>query len=292
MFRPRPNQPPTGTDALRRGTAALRAAGIEEPALEAELLLRHVLGLDKTYFYLHLPELLTAEQQRAFLKLLGDRAAHKPAAYITGHREFYGLDFRVQPGVLIPRPETELVVELCLHFARERIEHGERVRFADVGTGSGAIAIAFARHTPAAEVLATDRSGEALVIAGYNAKQLRVAGRIRFFEGDLLDPIPGQLDLVAANLPYVPTAVCDSLAPEVRDWEPRQALDGGPDGLDQIRRLFAQLPARVRPGGAVVLEIGHDQGPALLELAAGLPRSRTSISKDLSGHDRVVLIEL
>jgi len=292
MFRPGPNQPPTGTDALRRGTAALRAAGIDDPALEAELLLRHVLGLDKSYFFLRLPDQLSHEQHRSFLKLLGERAAHKPAAYISGHREFYGLDFRVQPGVLIPRPETEMLVEQSLALAGDLRDRGKRVRIVDVGTGSGAIAIAVAKHAPEAEVLATDRSRDALVIAAYNARQMRFAGRVKFLEGDLLDPVHGQVDIVAANLPYIPSAAIESLAPEVKDWEPREALDGGADGLDAIRRLIACLPVRVRPGGAAVLEIGYDQGSAVLALTASLGCASTTIVKDLSGFDRVAVIKL
>src|SRR5579871_3223773 len=134
-------EPATGSEALHAGVVALRSAGIEDAELEAEVLLRHVLGRDRTGFYLHLPEHLTQDQQKAFRDLLALRRTHKPLAYITGHREFYGLDFRVQPGVLIPRPETELLVDVCLNLARERFSRGERVRFVDVGTGSGAIAI-------------------------------------------------------------------------------------------------------------------------------------------------------
>jgi release factor glutamine methyltransferase len=282
--------PTTGNAALRRGIVALRAGGIEEPELEAELLLRHVLGRDKTYFYLHLPEHLDPEQERAFHELLRQRLTHRPLAYITGHREFYGLDFRVQPGVLIPRPETELVVERCIAIARERLARGERVRFVDVGTGSGAIAIAVAKHLPAAEVYATDASPEALVIAGYNARQLRVAGRIRFLQGDLLRPVPGTVDLIAANLPYVPSAVCETLAPEVRDFEPRQALDGGSDGLRVIARLLEQLAVKLHSAGAVVIEIGYDQGEAMRALVAEILRMPAEILQDGAGRDRVAII--
>ncbi|MHB8574466.1 MAG: peptide chain release factor N(5)-glutamine methyltransferase [Dehalococcoidia bacterium] len=283
-------QSPTGSEALRRGIVALRAAGIEDAALEAEVLLRHVLGRDRTYFYLHLPDQLEGAQDQAFRELLAQRAAHRPLAYITGRREFYGLDFSVQPGVLIPRPETELVVERCLAIARERIDQGRRVRFVDVGTGSGAIAIAFAKHLPTAEVIATDISPEALVIAGYNAKRLRVAGRVRFMQGDLLKPVTGTIDLIAANLPYVPTHVVLTLAPEVRDHEPRAALDGGSDGLQQVRRLLAQLVTRLATGGTAVLEIGHDQGAAVRRAALELCGVAAEIAKDQAGNDRVATV--
>lgn len=292
MFRPGPNQPPTGTDALRRGTAALRAAGIAEPAFEAELLLRHVTGLDRAALFLRLPQPLTGDDHRGFLKLLGERASHKPSAYITGHREFYGLEFHVEPGVLIPRPETEMVVEQCLRLARERLQRRQPVTLIDVGTGSGVIAIAVAKHLPAVEVLASDLSDAALIIAGFNAKRLRVAGRVCFLPGDLLDAAHGQVDIVAANLPYVPTAVWATLAPEVRDFEPRQALDGGSDGLDVIRRLLAQLRTRVRLGGAAVLEIGYDQGAATRDLAAEIACVHCEILQDLAGKDRVAVLNL
>ncbi|HEY7295551.1 MAG TPA: peptide chain release factor N(5)-glutamine methyltransferase [Dehalococcoidia bacterium] len=286
-----PSATPTAAAALQRALLQLRAAGVEEPQLEAELLLRHVLGLDKTCFYLRLPEALTAEQYARFLDLVGQRLQRRPLAYITGHREFYDLDLHVAPGVLIPRPETELVVERCLEIAREMDRGGRRVTFVDVGTGSGAIALSVAKHLPQIEVLATDCSPAALSVAAYNARRLRLAGRVRFLPGDLLDPVPGQVDLVVANLPYVPTAVWQTLAPEVREHEPRVAVDGGPDGLVEIRRLVAQLPAHVRPGGAALLEIDPDQAAALGGLAETIG-ARATILPDLMGRARVVVMEL
>ncbi|HZU76684.1 MAG TPA: peptide chain release factor N(5)-glutamine methyltransferase [Dehalococcoidia bacterium] len=290
MVAPFSTTPGTTADALRRGTIALRAAGVEEPQLEAELLLRHVLGLDKTCFYLRLSEPLTERQQRAFLELLAQRRAHKPAAYIVGQRAFYDLELRVGPGVLIPRPETELVVEHCLALLRERVAAHGSARFVDVGTGSGAIALVIAKHLPAVEVLAVDQSPEALVIAGYNARLLRLSGRVRFAQSDLLDAVREPVDVVAANLPYVPTAEWEQLPPEIREHEPRAALDGGPDGLDVIRRLFAQLPGCMRPGGAAVLEIGHGQGAAVQELARELAGVPAAIEPDLAGRDRIAVL--
>lgn len=287
-------EPPAGAiaDALRRGSGALRAAGIEDPALEAELLLRHVLGWDKTTFFARLQDTLPPEQRDAFLGLLRQRLAHKPSAYITGRREFYGLDLHVAPGVLIPRPETEHVVEHCLRLGRALCAAERRATFVDVGTGSGAIALAVARHLPQIEALATDSSPAALAIAAYNAKRLRLAGRVRFLHGNLLEPVPGPLDLIAANLPYVPTAVCESLAPEVREHEPRAALDGGTDGLDLIRRLLGQAAGRLRAGGAIVLEIGHDQAEPLRVLLEGIPGASGEVYPDLAGHDRVAVVTL
>jgi release factor glutamine methyltransferase len=282
---------PTAAAAMQRAVVQLRAAGIEEPQLEAELLLRHVLGLDKTCFYLRLPEALSERQYERFLDLLGQRLKRRPLAYITGHREFYDLDLHVAPGVLIPRPETELLVEQVLRLARVPARAGRRLTFVDVGTGSGAIALAVARHLPQVEVFATDSSPAALAVAGYNARRLRLAGRVRFLQGDLLDPVPGEIDLVAANLPYVPTAVWETLTPEVREHEPRAALDGGPDGLDQIRRLIGQLPGRLHLGGAAVLEIDPAQAAAVLEVAATIGATAT-VCPDLAGLARLVVMEL
>jgi release factor glutamine methyltransferase len=286
-----PEQAATGAAALRRAATALRVAGIDDAELEAEALLRHALGRDRAYLYLHLPDTLTPDQQRAFAELLRQRLARRPAAYITGHRAFYDIDLHVAPGVLIPRPETELLVDESLRLLRER-DGGERLRFVDVGTGSGAVALAVAKHAPAAEVLAVDSSRAALAIAGFNAKRLRLAGRVRFLEGDLLSPVPGPVDVVAANLPYIPTSVCETLQPEVRDHEPRLALDGGSDGLDCIRRLLAQLGGRVRPGGACTLEIGWDQAEAVRAAARELAGADATILPDVAGHDRIAVLAL
>lgn len=282
---------PTAASAMQRAVIQLRAAGIEEPQIEAELLLRHVLGLDKTCFYLRLPEALSESQYDRFLDLLGQRLKRKPLAYITGHREFYDLDLHVAPGVLVPRPETELLVEQTLKLAWAPQRAGQRLTFADVGTGSGAIALAVAKHLPSVEVFATDCSPATLAVAGYNARRLRLAGRVRFLQGDLLDPVPGQVDLVAANLPYVPTSVWETLAPEVRDHEPRAALDGGADGLDQIRRLMGQLPGRLRSGGAAVLEVDPAQAGAVADLALAIGAPAT-ILPDMAGLARAVVMEM
>ncbi len=282
---------PTAAAAMQRAVVQLRAAGIEEPQLEAELLLRHVLGLDKTCFYLRLPEALSERQYERFLDLLGQRVKRKPLAYITGHREFYDLDLHVAPGVLIPRPETELLVEQVLRLARVPERAGRPLTFVDVGTGSGAIALAVAKQLPQLEVFATDCSPAALAVASFNARRLRLAGRVRFLQGDLLDPLPGQVDLVAANLPYVPTAVWETLAPEVRDHEPRTALDGGRDGLDQIRRLIGQLPAHLRPGGGAVLEIDPAQAATVADLASAAGAT-PAILPDLAGQARLLVMEM
>ena len=281
--------PSTAHEALRRAVITLRANGIADPEIEAEMLLRHVLGLDRAYLFLRLPDALTAEQEEEFRTLISRRLAHVPAAYLTARREFYSMSFAVGPGVLIPRPETEHVVEAALDAGRQMLR--ERITFVDVGTGSGAIALAVAKHLPALRVLATDCSPAALAVADLNAKRLRLAGRVTFLHGDLLEPVVEPVDIVAANLPYVPTGVWEQLPSEIRDHEPRAALDGGEDGLRVIDRLLAAVSRRLNPGGAVILEIGHDQAAPLRALASErLPGAAVEMRRDLAGHDRVALI--
>jgi len=281
----------TAQEALRRAAASLRTRGIEDPDLEAEVLLRHVLQLDRTYLFLRLPDELPDEQVAEFQELVARRLAHTPTAYLTGRREFYSMSFAVGPGVLIPRPETEHLVEAALEIGREQVAARGRATLVDVGTGSGAVALAVAKHLPALRVLAVDISPAALAVATLNAKRLRLAGRVTFLHGDLLEPLREPVEIVAANLPYVPTEVWRALPPEIRDHEPRAALDGGGDGLRLIDRLLAQAPSYLTPGGVVLLEMAYDQAGALRELAAErLPGAGVEIQKDLAGHDRIAVI--
>lgn len=283
----------TGQEALRRGVIALRSAGIDEASLEAEVLLRHVLQLDRAYLILRLPDEIGAEQESEYRRLLARRIAHTPTAYLTERREFYSMSFAVGPGVLIPRPETEHVVDAVLEAGRALLAERGRVTVVDVGTGSGAIALAVAKQEPALTVLATDQSVAALTIADLNAKRLRLAGRVRFLAGDLLQPLREPVDIIAANLPYVPTDEWAALPPEIREHEPRAALDGGPDGLRVIDRLLAAAPGHLTPGGTVILEIGHDQAAALAAMmAARLPGASLELRRDLAGHERVALARL
>lgn len=283
----------TGQEALRRGVVALRAHGVEDAELEAEVLLRHVLQLDRAYLFLRLPDELGAEQHEAYERLIARRVAHTPTAYLTERREFYSLSFAVGPGVLIPRPETEHVVEAALEAGRALLTVRERVTLVDAGTGSGAIALAVAKHLPALRVLATDNSRAALAIADLNAKRLRLAGRVTFLQGDLLEPVPEPVEIITANLPYIPTAVWASLPPEIRDHEPREALDGGEDGLHVIDRLLIQARAHLSPGAVVILEIQYDQAAALTALVEDrLPGAAVEIRKDLAGHDRVAVVRV
>ena len=291
-------------EALQRASHALAEAGSEEAALEAELLLAHALGTDRTHLYQRLSDGLPPDAATAFDALLRRRLAHEPTAYIVGRREFFGLEFEVTPAAIIPRPETETLVELVLDFCASRTA-GDGVRIADVGVGCGAIAVTLAVSLPQAEVIAVDISAEALALARRNAERHGVAARIDFREGDLLTPLaahpepkPGvsrdssrTVDVIAANLPYVRTADFEAGPPEIREHEPRLGLDGGPDGLDLIRRLLRDAPSYLEAGGALFAEIGEEQGEAARALAVGcFPRAQIEIKQDLSGLDRVLVV--
>ena len=229
----------------------------------------------------------------AFDALLARRLRREPTAYIVGQREFYGLELEVTSAAPIPRPETELLVDEALAQAR-RLRHAYRgPHIVDVGTGCGAIALAVATHLPVARVTATDASQAALDLARRNAEKLGLSGRIRFVLGDLLSPLAEPADVIVANLPYVPSSVWEGLAPEIRCFEPRPALDGGPDGLRLIARLLRQAPTHVRSPGALVLEIGHDQGAAVVALAReAFSASVIAVRKDLASLDRAVVVQM
>jgi release factor glutamine methyltransferase len=239
---------------------------------------------------------LTREQQELFRSLVARRRDLEPVAYLTGQREFYGLMFEVTPATLVPRPETELLVDLALKWTvddgREVVPTVNRqqstVRVADIGTGTGCIAIAFAVNWPEAKVIAVDRSPEALAVAARNVARHHLGERVRLVEGDLLAPLTEPVDLLLSNPPYTVLAEIDE---NVRRHEPYLALDGGPDGLDLYRRLLAEAPAKLVPGGAVLLEIGDTQGAAVASLGAQhFPNAQISVHKDLAGLDRVVAI--
>lgn len=298
----------TISEALRHGSRRLAEAGSEEASLETELLLMHALGLDRVRLYQHMRDVLVPQEERDYQDLLQRRLAHEPTAYIVGHKEFYGLDLDVTPAAIIPRPETETLVELVLEFVEARQAERE-TRVADVGVGCGAIAVALAVHLPRAEIIATDLSPEALALARHNAACHEVSERIRFLEGDLLTPLddaahpetkPGvsrdssrRVDVIAANLPYVRTGDFEAGPPEIRQHEPRLGLDGGPDGLRIIGRLLRQAPARLRPGDALFVEIGEEQGEAARRLATdAFPEARIEVMRDLSGLDRVLVVRL
>ncbi len=278
-------------EALRHGSQKLAGAGSEEASLEAELLLANALHTDRTHLYQRLPEVLPDGAAKAFDALLQRRLDHEPTAYILGRKEFYGLDFEVTPVAIIPRPETETLVELVLGFIGTR--KGEReTRVVDVGVGCGAVAVALAVSLPQADIVATDVSPQALALARRNADRHGVGMRIRFLQGDLLEPLDAPVDVIAANLPYVRTGDFEAAPPEIRQHEPRLGLDGGPDGLRLIERLLVQVPPRLRVGGALFIEIGEEQGDAARTLAAEVfPQARIEVRRDLSRLDRVLVVE-
>jgi len=280
--------------ALRAATERLRAAGIEDASLEAEVLLRHALRLDRAHLYARLQESLSPGDEAVFRSLVARRLTHEPAAYIVGQREFYGLDLETAPAALIPRPETELLVEAALARARLPDRRASRDPFliVDVGTGNGAIAVALAVHLPWARLIAIDISREALALAARNARRHAVESRIAFLQADLLSALSCPADVIVANLPYVRSDDWEPLAPEIREHEPRIALDGGADGLREIGRLLEQAPSHLRPGGSLLVELGPPQAePALALARRRFPGATACILPDAAGLDRVLAVD-
>ncbi len=276
--------------ALRQAIEALQNAEVDEPRLDAELLLAHTLGLNRAAILAHPDRLLTPKQLTRFRDLVTRRAAREPLPYITGHREFFDLDFVVDARVLIPRPETELLIEHALRIARTM---PEPLEIADVGAGSGAIAVTLAVHLPHATVYALDDSSGALAVTAENARRHNVAGRVQCRQGDLLAPLPGPVNLIAANLPYVAAGELANLLPEIRDYEPLAALVGGLDGLESIHRLLATAGPYLHPGGALLLEISASQGVAATTLARRyFPTADVQLHRDYAGLDRLVIVQL
>ncbi len=272
---------------LSRAREILVANSIEDSALESELLLRHALKMSRVQLYLGLDCELSPEEDENFWHLIKRRLNHEPTAYITGHREFYGLDFYVDPNVLIPRPESELLVEKTIEVAQNQAVS----TIAEVGTGSGAIAISLALSLPQVKIYATDISAATLKVALFNCQKHGVVGRICLLEGDMLDPLPEPVDLIVANLPYVR----ESELPHINtlNFEPSLALNGGPDGLEKIRQLCPQTSAKLRPGGCLLLEIGQGQGEAVTSFLRHLfPLAEIELTPDLSGIERVVSLTL
>ncbi|HVL53452.1 MAG TPA: HemK/PrmC family methyltransferase [Vitreimonas sp.] len=295
---------PTVEELLRGGTERLRASGSESPRLDAELLLGHAIGADRTTVVAH-PEVLVGEDAEARFKAgLERRAAGEPVAYVRGFKEFHGLAFSTDARALIPRPETERLVELAGAEVRRRLTEAPRpegadpLRILDVGTGAGTVAVSLAVALRRrgigreVEILATDDSPDALELARENAVGHSVGDRVRFLEADLVPPaVGGGWSLVLANLPYVRSDAIDGL-PIAASFEPRHALDGGPDGLAVIARLLDRLPEALTQDGIALLEIGSDQGSAIGTLVgARLPGWRCGVEADLAGHPRVARVE-
>jgi release factor glutamine methyltransferase len=275
-------------EALSAAVDGLRAAGIEDPRLDAELLLCEATGWDRAHLAANPDAEVAPPAVRRFGETVRRRLRREPVAYILGHRGFRHIDLAVDPRVLIPRPETELLVDLALEIQPRTV--------LDVGTGSGAIALAVADELPGAEVVATDTSPAALEVARANAERLGLSERVQFFEGTL-PPGPGEFDLVLANLPYVSEAEWGGLEPEVTEWEPREALLAGPDGLDAIRALLADRGRHfnrhpdemaIAGRGTIALEVGEGQAAAVGELLRESGFDSVETRKDLAGIERAV----
>lgn len=258
--------------------------GIESFRLDAEVLIARALGVTRVRLYTDFDKPLDPNELAQVRELVKRRLAGEPVAYIVGEQEFWSLPLVVTPAVLIPRRDTETLVEVAIEKGREI---GAR-RVADIGVGSGAVALALAKELPDAEVLATDVSEEALAVARENARRLGLGARVRFARGDLVEPLEGKWDLIVSNPPYVPTGQLARLPPEVQR-EPRAALDGGPDGLDVFRRLVPAAAALLREGGYLAVEHGFDQAARVAELFRTVGLTGLALRRDLGGRDRVTV---
>jgi release factor glutamine methyltransferase len=274
-------------DTLHHAASELAAASIDDARLEADVLFAHVLGIDRARLLASLGDAMPAESFSRFLSLLARRLTHEPLAYIVGRREFYGIDIASMTGALIPRPETEMLVDLALREVRRR---GPCLHIVDVGTGSGAVAIAIAANAPGVSVTAIDASEAALAVARRNAVNAGVVDRVRVRCGDLLDR-QGPFDVIVANLPYVSEAEWCGLAPEIREHEPREALVGGQTGVEVIGRLLQSAQHSIAPGGVIGAEIGATQAVAVLGMAReNFPGAESRVMKDLAGCDRMLVV--
>ena len=314
--------------ALKEGIAQLRQANAPSFTLAAELLLLHVIGRNRTWLYAHPEETLSETDAHRFLDLIARRAAGQPTQHLTGKQEFWGLEFEVTPDVLIPRPETEHVIEVALdrlavrelRANRPPKSDGAGLQIADIGTGSGCIAITLAKELPQANFVATDISPAALAVAKLNATRHAVADRIEFSEANLLSPVgaqhaaphPGKIqnsarqflhesritshdprlfDLIASNLPYIGRREADSLAREVRDHEPHAALFGGHEGYELYANLITESAKHLKPGGILVLELGHNSRPAVQPLLDASAWTNVAVTNDLAGIPRILAAE-
>ncbi|OQY24979.1 MAG: protein-(glutamine-N5) methyltransferase, release factor-specific [Anaerolineaceae bacterium 4572_32.1] len=288
-------EPPNDTsirEALAWAVRCFSSLITDTPRLDAELLLAHTLNWNRTRLHTY-PERVLSQQERLDFKALTRRhALGEPLAYILGSREFFGLDFLVDKEVLIPRPETELLVEKARAWIQTRASETGGLAAADIGTGSGAIAISLALECPRLTIYATDISPGALQIAARNADRHGVAGRVQMLHGNLLEPLPKAVHLIVANLPYVSEAEMAQLPPHIANFEPRLALEGGPDGLALIERLLAQASAHLRPQGLILLEIGAAQGQAAQNCGRRhFPQAQIQIVQDHGLRDRLLVIQ-
>jgi release factor glutamine methyltransferase len=268
---------------------------VENPRLDAQLLLCHILGKERSYLYIYPEQELDSAQEERWHTLLSRREQGEPVAYLLGSKAFYGLDFCVDRRVLIPRPETELLVETALTICRQRLALERVPLVADIGTGSGAIPISLAVHEPALPLLyASDISPAALEVARVNCRRHQVLDRVQLLQGNLLTPLPEAVDVLLANLPYIGTSEQETILPDIIDYEPHLALFSGPDGLDLLQQVLqeASCQNRLRPGAILLLEIGYRQRAPLSSLAREIwPQARVRCLSDYAGWDRILQIE-
>jgi len=285
----------TVREALAQAVQELIHEGQHNARLDAQVLLGHVLGVERAALYAYPERVLTEQQQQQFFLFIGRRKQHEPVAYLLGHEEFYGLDFLVDKRVLIPRPETELLVEAALHAIGHKFVAGKMIPIvADIGTGSGAIPIALALAEQRLPYLyACDICSEALEVARLNCQRHHVESRIRLLQGDLVAAVPEPVDVLTANLPYVGTEEMESIPSDVHAYEPHLALFSGPYGLDILQRFCKEVQARdiLKPEAVILLEIGYQQSDILTHLLYELfPRATVTITKDYAGWNRIVQV--
>ena len=282
----------TLAEAIHNASNRLSAAGIANARLDAEVLLAHIIKKDRVWLITHRDEVLDDEQQRAFAEVIRRRTGREPLQHIMGSQEFWGLEFMVTPDVLIPRPETEHIIEAALAIVQDR---NSPVRIIDLCTGSGCIAVSLAKELAAARIIATDASEKALAVARENSRRHGVAERIRFLQGDLFGPLEeldlrGQVDILVSNPPYVLAGNLSTLQPEVRDYEPQMALIAGPEGTEIAIRIIRTAPEYLKQNGALIMEMGMGQSEALMRaVAATSAYAGPDILKDLAGINRVIV---
>lgn len=278
-------------EELYKAETTLTSQHIADARLEAELLLMHTLGIGRTELYIRLEQPLNSSVAEEFWDLVQQRLHHKPTAYILKQCQFYGVDFYIDSRALIPRPESELLVEEVLKFARQRFNSDDSYLIADVGTGSGALAIALALHLPQAEIYAIDISAAALEVARINCQKHKVSQQVHLLLGDMLHPLPERVDIIIANLPYVKDSELNQLSPEIKNFEPGIALYGGANGLEKISQILPQAKQKLLPNGLMLLEIGQGQGASVMALVGSyFPAAKIDLIPDLGGIERVVSV--
>lgn len=278
---------PTIADTLKHASQQLRRADVPNDLLDAQTLLAHALSKDRTYLIINFNESLSANLLATYQSLIDRRSAGEPLQYIVGTQEFYGLEFEVTPAVLIPRPETELIVEETIRLAANLSEPV----IIDAGTGSGCIAVTLARELETARVIATDISAAALQVARRNAQKHALTDRMQFIETDLLHGVAVKADFIVSNPPYIAPHEIPTLQREVRDWEPHTALTDNADGLQFYRRLLDAAPAHLKPNGFLILEMGYQQAETIKALVNRIVWSEPKALLDLQGIERTLVLQ-